>query len=433
MDSNTLIAALAEGDDAEFARLLDRVPDEELVGPEGTALLEAAARARRAEAVWELVNLRGVDAARPWTGGVDPVGWAAEHGLVDVLHSLLDGTGKSLVLHRRALRVAKAALAADPCGPQAHRGVVSMLEFDLGLFCEPAELVARALVHADPDHADWNESLLVIARRADRELLAWACARVLDAPSLAARRFALDALLHLGIGSNFLDGSDGEDDGTEFADAAVTFLEPLLDTEQDPYALKTVLHGLDMHNWHNHRAALPHLEHPDATVRSAAVIATAGALAHPAPELDQDLAAALLRRAADLDPEVRRVTASAFTGALAHRSAADVDPRILAAVLRLADDPAAAVRAAATYALYRSGLDTPALRAALTGRLDDAEVDIDVRIQAAGALAVRGDLRGRGVLDEISRGLTGHRSPGHGMMGDVQHMLRIYASSDSGE
>lgn len=433
MDSNALIVALTEGDEAEFARLLDRVPDKELEGQKGTALLEAAARARRAEAVWELVNLRGVDAARPWTDGVDPVGWAAEHGLVDVLRNLLGGTGKSLVLHRRALRAAKVALAADPCGPQARRGVVSMLEFDLGLFCEPDELIARALVHADPNHADWEESLLVLARRADRELLSWACARVLDAPSLAVRRFALDALLHLGLGINFLDGSDGEDDGTEFADAAVTFLEPLLDTEQDLYALKTVLHALNMHDWHDHRGALPHLEHPDATVRSAAVIATAGALADPAPKLDQDLAAALLRRAADLDPEVRRATASAFTGALAHRIAADVDPRILAAALRLADDPAPAVRAAAIYALYRSELDTPALRAALTNRLDDAEVDIDVRIQAAGALAARGDLRGRAVLDEISRGLTGHRSPGHGMMGDVQHMLHMYASTASGE
>ncbi|MFB8243032.1 hypothetical protein ACFC58_41495, partial [Kitasatospora purpeofusca] len=222
MESNPLIAALAEGDEAEFARLLERVPDEELAGPEGTALLEAAARSRRAEAVRDLVNLRGVHASRPWTNGVDPVGWAAEHGLVDVLRSLLSGTGRSLVLHRRALRVAKTALATDPSGPQARRGVVSMLEFDLGLFCEPEELIARALVHADPDHEDWEESLLVLARRADRELLARACARTLDAPSLAARRFALDAILHLGLGVNFLDCNDGEDDDTEFADATVT-------------------------------------------------------------------------------------------------------------------------------------------------------------------------------------------------------------------
>ncbi|MEV6207241.1 hypothetical protein [Kitasatospora sp. NPDC051914] len=52
MDRNALTLALAEGNESGFARLLDRVPDEELAGPEGIALLEAAARAGRAEAVW---------------------------------------------------------------------------------------------------------------------------------------------------------------------------------------------------------------------------------------------------------------------------------------------------------------------------------------------------------------------------------------------
>jgi hypothetical protein len=289
--------------------------------------------------------------------------------------------------------------------------------------------MARALVHADPDHADWEEPLLALARRADRELVDWACARVQDAPSLAARRFALDALHYLGFGINFLDGSDGEDGEPEFGDIAVAFLRPLLDTEQDPYALRAVLCALYMHGWQDHRAALPHLGHADAVVRRAAVVAAAGALARPVAELDRNLVAALLCCAADPDPAVRRATAGAFVSALAHR-AADVDPQILTAALHLADDPAPTVRAAATYALYRSRLDTPALRAALTDRLDDAEVDIDVLIQAAGALAARGDLRGRAVLDEISRGLTGYRSPGHGTMGDVRHMLR--ASPESG-
>ncbi len=428
MERKALTVALTDGDEEEFARLLDAVPDDELAGPEGVALLEAAARAGRAEAVRELVNLRRVDASRPWAGGVDPVGWAAERGLVDVLRYLLGGRDRSSALHRRALRIAKAALAADPTGPEARRAVISMLEFDLGLYRAPDTLMARALVHADPNHPDWEESLLVLACRADRELVDWACARVLDAPSLDARRFALDALHHLGFGLNCSGGD--EDEEPDFAEVAVAFLRPLLDIEQDPYALKTVLYALAMHNWKDHRAALPHIEHVDAAVRRAAVIAVAGAFARPAVVPDRDLVAALLRRAADADPEVRRETAGAFTHAV-RGPAADVDQQISAAVLRLADDPVPAVRAAATHALYCSRLDTPGLRAVLTARLDDADVDIDVRIRAAGMLAARGDLRGRAVLDGISRGLTGHRSPGHGTMGDVRHMLKMYASPDS--
>ncbi|MGY0459335.1 HEAT repeat domain-containing protein [Kitasatospora sp. cg17-2] len=424
MDLDALTRALADGDEAEFAHLLCFVPDDELAGPRGTELLETAARAGRAEAVEELVLLRGVDVSRPWTDGVDAVGWAAERGLVDVLRSLLSGTGKELVLHRRALRAARAALAADPTGPEARRAVISMLEFDLGLFRSPDGLMARALVHADPDHPDWDEALLVLARRADRELVDWACARVLDAPSLAARRFALDALFYLGLGINFLDDGDEGNGGPDFTHAAVAFLRPLLDTEQDPYALKTVLYALREHCWRDHRATLPHLGHVDATVRSAAVNAAAGALLPPTTEWDQELVAALLHRAEDQDPTVRRVTAEVFVNALAHRD--DVDPRILAAVLHLADDPAPDVRAAATHALYRSRQDTPALRAVLTRRLDDSGVVIDIRIQAAGALAARGDQRGRAVLDGISRGFTNHRSPGDGTMGDVRHMLRTY-------
>ncbi|GAA2776159.1 sister chromatid cohesion protein PDS5 [Streptomyces showdoensis] len=426
MDRTALTRALTDGDEAEFAQLLDHVSDEELAGPEGIALLEAAARAGRAEAVRELVGLRGVDASRPWSGGVDPVGWAAGRGHVEVLRCLLSGTDAGLLLRRRALRVAEAALAADPAGPEARRAVISMVEFDLGIVTSPDELMARALVHADPGHADWEESLLVIARRGGRALLDWAGARAQDAPSLAGRRFALDALLNLGFG---LDVSDDEDEDSEraFSEAAVAFLRPLLGTERDTYALKTVLHALSMHGWHDHLAALPYLAHADAAVRRAAVHAAAGALVRPVAELDRDLVTALLRRAADPDPEVRRTATCAFVGSLAHRD--DVEPRILTAVLHLAGDPEPAVRTTAIHALYRSRVDTPALRGVLADRLDDAEVGIDVRIQAAGALAARGDGRGRAVLDEISQGLTGHRSPGHGTMGDVHHMLRTYAES----
>ncbi|WP_441247446.1 hypothetical protein [Kitasatospora sp. McL0602] len=54
-----------------------------------------------------------------------------------------------------------------------------------------------------------------------------------------------------------------------------------------------------------------------------------------------------------------------------------------------------------------------------------ADPHFDARIEAAAGLALRGAERGLRVLDEISRGIKSHRSPGAGRLADVGHLRRV--------
>ncbi|GLW52212.1 HEAT repeat domain-containing protein [Kitasatospora phosalacinea] len=329
MDTCPLTAAIARGDEYLFLTLLAEVPDAELSGPTGTALLETVARTGWVASMSELVAMRGVDALLPWAGGVDPVEWAVRRGRVDFLRELLHGIEDPTPPdspHRRALRIAEEAIAADPGAPVSWRGVVTAMERELGVHRAPEVLMARALVRAAPGSGDWDESVSALAGRADLALFRWACDRVSDAPSVAQRRFALDVLHLLGR----CPPDDPFEDRTPFTAAdARAFLRPLLETEDDPYALRSLLNALAAHGWDDAPTALRHAGHPDPAVRLAAVRvpwqAVADGTDHPGPGT----------------PEVRAV----LTGLLA-------DP-----------DTSVRARAAGTLALYGD----PRGRAALDG------------------------------------------------------------------
>ncbi|WP_033216057.1 HEAT repeat domain-containing protein [Kitasatospora phosalacinea] len=391
MDTSPLTAAIARGDEYPFLVLLGEVPDAELSGPTGTLLLEAVARAGWTRAAWELVGNRGVDASLPWADGVDPVDWAARQGLAELLGCLLEGRGDRAALgspHRRALRTAEAAIAADPGAPVSWRGVVTAVEHALGVHREPEVLMARALVHAAPGSGDWEESLFALALRSDRALFDWACARVSDARSVEQRRFALDALRHLHPGLNVL----ADDDAPGFSADAVAFLRPLLDTEDDPYALRVLLHALDAHGWDDCRTALRYTGHPDPEVRRAAAGTPLRAVAQHGGGAGPDVLAFVLARAADPRPEARIAVADALY-----------------------------------RARHRAGLDTPEVRAVLTGLLDDS--DTLVRVKAAGALALYGDPRGRAVFEGIRRGFTGRHGYGAWQAQEIAHLVGTCAEA----
>lgn len=387
MDLPFLLAAVERGDDTAVLESLVDVPQSELTGDDGIALLAAAAYAGRHEIVHHLV-VWDVDPGRPWAGGVDPVTWAAGNGAYRVLSALLSRDDDPLRAdspHRRAMRVAQAALESGPGegpgeGPgrrPAHRAVVTELEAKLGVHRTPDELMARAMVHADPEHDDWFAALLRIAEPESQERFDWARAVAEGAEkagSLERRRFALDAIDFLGFGF-----SPDHDDEPPFTREAAEFLRPRLDTEQDPYALRTVVAAF---TGYCSREELP------------AVLAHA---AHP-------------------DPGVRHRVALAFPAVLADR------PDALAVLLRLADDPAPATRTSALYALTRCAVDSPAVRGVLAAHLTDA--DVDARLEAAGALALRGDERGAPVLEEIRRGIRNRHSHGAGRLEDLRHLLR---------
>ncbi|RKT20145.1 hypothetical protein BX285_4626 [Streptomyces sp. 1114.5] len=84
------------------------------------------------------------------------------------------------------------------------------------------------------------------------------------------------------------------------------------------------------------------------------------------------------------------------------------------------------IRTSALHGLARCDTDSPALRAVLAARLADPHVD--ARLEAAAALALRGDARGTATLEEIRAGLRNHRSPGAGRREDLHYQLRARTS-----
>ncbi|MER6257633.1 HEAT repeat domain-containing protein [Streptomyces sp. NPDC001584] len=284
---------------------------------------------------------------------------------------------------RRALRAArdvigsKADTRTDP--PPAHRAIITDLEAVFGIRRSPDELMARALVHADPHHDDWFASLFQLGYRADQETFDWARNVAEDTSSLGRRRFGLDTVNFLGFG---LDVTN--DDEPPFIREAAEFLRPLLDSEQDPYALATVIAAF-------------------------ASYCSTGA------------APAILVHADHADPAVRRsVAVNLFINTTERQEA-------LAALMHLAGDPVPETRTTALYRFTMAAVDTPELRAVMTAHLADPH--LDARIEAAAGLALRGDERGLAVIDEIRSGIKTRHSPGAGRLADIRHMLEVRAGT----
>ncbi|MFE9427042.1 HEAT repeat domain-containing protein [Kitasatospora sp. NPDC006697] len=393
-----LLAAIESGDENSVLDLLDSVRSDEFTGEQATTLLSAAAHAGLDEAVRQLID-GGADPTRPWADGSDPVSWATERGDYTVLLALLS---RSHDQHRpdspqrRALRAAEAALGAatpgEPGPPPAHLAIVSHLEAALGIHRTPDELLARALVHALPQHDDWFESVSQLSYRTTWETFEWISVLVSDTCSVARRRFGLDVLRFMTFGLPSPHGPSAADDyltdELPFARQATDLLCLLLDTEQDPYALRSAIAAFGSYCASDEiRAVLGHARHPDPGIR---------------------------REVAGLIATNRSTTVTAD------------DPEILAAMIRLTGDQASEVRAAALSALTASTTDTPALREALTARLGDPH--FDARLHAASALVLRGDERGRPVLDEIRRGISSHRSPGALALDALDYRLRSHAT-----
>ncbi|MFI8966512.1 HEAT repeat domain-containing protein [Streptomyces sp. NPDC053493] len=380
----SLLAAVERGDDPVVFDFLDHTTPEALGRDDAVALLTAAAYAGRHEVVDRLV-VRDSDVTRPRAGGPDLVTWAARHGRYRVLQALLSSRHDPLAPdspHRRALRVAQDALrtgsGAGTEPPPAHRAIVTELEAALGVHRSPDELLARALVHADPDHDDWFSSLYQLGLRADQETFDWARELATDRSSLARRRFGLDTVQFLGLAPSI----SVDDIELSFDSEAVELLRPMLQDEQDPYALGTVIAAFTSYS-----------------------------------SLDESHV--VLRHSGHPDPRVRRTVASCLT--LARADGAAVDRAVLGALRRLAADPDPDVRETALHQLTWSSADTPELRAVLASQL--AHPRLEARIAAAGGLALRGDPCGRSVLEEIGADPEHRRTLGQGGLGDLRHLL----------
>ncbi|MER6782220.1 MULTISPECIES: HEAT repeat domain-containing protein [unclassified Streptomyces] len=383
MDLPVLLAAVErEDDDAALELLYDATADD-LASDDAVALLAAAARAGRDRVVDHLV-VWDVDVSRPWDDGADPVTWTAQNGRYWALQALLSRSHDPLSAdspHRRALRTAQEALAsgagAGSGPPPAHRAIITEMEAKLGVHRTPDELMARALLHADPDHDDWFASVFRLGLRIDQETFEWALEAAQDTSDRDRRRFGLDTINHLGIGLSVR--HDVDDTELPFAREAEEFLRPLLHSEQDPRTLAIVIAAFAEHCSSDRvPALLPHADHPDPHVR-------------------------------------RTVSALLHTNTTEQREA-------FAALTRLASDPVPATRTNALSTLAMSTSDTPALRALFAAHLTDPY--FDARVEAAAGLALRDDERGQAALNEIRSGIKNMNSPGWGRLSDIHHLLR---------
>ncbi|MFE3107560.1 HEAT repeat domain-containing protein [Kitasatospora indigofera] len=316
--------------------------------------------------------------------------WAAENGRYLALRALLSRSGDPLSSdspHRRALRTAQDVLgsgvgAGTDAGP-AHLAIITDLEAELGIRRPPDELMARALVHADPDHDDWFASVFHLGLRADQETFDWAHEAAQDPSDLDRRRFGLDTMNHLAIAFG-LDVDQDDDAELPFTCDAEAFLRLLLASEQDPRALAVVIAAFTAYS-SDVAPVLPHADHADPRVRAS-------------------------------------VATILHTRTTKHEEA-------VAALMRLTDDPVPVTRTNALDTLATSAVDTPELRAVFTAHLADPY--FDARLEAAAGLALRDDERGLTALAEIRSGVRNSHSPGRGRLSDIDHMLRSRAETAS--
>ncbi|MEU5630990.1 ankyrin repeat domain-containing protein [Streptomyces rishiriensis] len=389
MRSTELVAAVRRGDAEAVRELLDGGADPETRDPTDGLPLLCAAVAAYDEKVAEALVEAGADPLRPLPDGGTPLLRAVDGGSTTMTSALLPETVR-LTPEQRAELLDRARLwtgadleaelrrrtgASGPAGRErvedpggfchyeqitlggltvrdGHGGVLILLEECFGTGAPFDEVLARALVRPDRDHAVWTEAVVRLSWR--RHEPTWAAAAGLrDHPDRPHRLFAAD-LLRLMAASDPLDGSRASA-GQDFA-----LFFPWASTEEDPEVLALVL----------------------------------DAVADEGEEHAEEIGALGLRYATHPDPRVRCVVPSMLSGwDGGGRAGGGVQARSapLDALYALARDPHRAVRERTAYQLTHARGEAPGIGDVLAGLLDDELRE--TRVHAALGLALRGDPR----------------------------------------
>ncbi|MET7646008.1 HEAT repeat domain-containing protein [Streptomyces sp. NPDC005426] len=297
----TLIDAVRSGDAGAVSRLLEAGADPESADAQGVPAL-CLAIAAFDEAVASALTEGGADPQRPLPDGTTPLLRAVDCGTVSVVLAVLPGLGEHLTETVRADVLARArhwhetGVVAElrrrtgdlgpPCRVRVrdggwwtdydevtlggltvrdgHAAVLSNLEQWFGQRQSVDELLARALAHPDPDHADWSEAVDVLAGRNDEET--WAAAADLRShPDPLHRLFAADVLR----GIVLREASAGTRP-VVFEPRAPEIFLPWAVEETDPAVLRLVLRALSESDSPDPRVeavGLSYVIHPDAEVR----------------------------------------------------------------------------------------------------------------------------------------------------------------------
>ncbi|WP_329122425.1 HEAT repeat domain-containing protein [Streptomyces sp. NBC_01353] len=258
---------------------------------------------------------------------------------------------------------------------EGHGAILTSLEWAFRVLTPVDALVARAVTHPDAgwEHPAWSAARCVLSERRSRETWS-ALAAYRHHPDPAHRRFAVEALWSVSV-FRWNHGDSYERDTAELlADWALE--------EPDDGVLTQILRTFNYLEHPGHEElGLRFAGHAHPLVR----VEAACALADEDVPLTPAARAALLGLAGDPDALVR----AAAGEMLADRH--DLSDEVTGALLALVADPDADVRRKAAAALATSRDRSPAVVAALWALLD--EDDQSLRLEGAFGLARRDDPR----------------------------------------
>ncbi|MQS16228.1 hypothetical protein F7Q99_29375 [Streptomyces kaniharaensis] len=266
-----------------------------------------------------------------------------------------------------------------------HGAILTHLEWRFGVLPPLAEVMARAVPHAEDGDSNWFAASYYLSQRRGPRI--WSELTALrHHPDPTHRRFLASVLWHRG----FLATADRASDVARDVD----FLASWAQDEPDGHVLANIL-GVYNGGEHPDQEAigLQYTNHPDPRVRSE----VAFCLSRERTARSEAATSALLGMVRDPDPKVRAAVAQVF----APRFTLDnqLAPAIRDALLLLLRDDALWVRRHAAESLALSDdRTTPSLDAFLT-LLD--EEDKDLRLEAAFALARRDDPRAEQAYQRI--------------------------------
>ena len=226
-----------------------------------------------------------------------------------------------------------------------HLAIVTELETKLGIDVPFTELAQRALSGA-AESAVWWAVVDALAMRGDEETFA-AAARLCEGTRLVERRLGADVIGMFRPADHNSDDAENTKQESSLRARGLSILRRMAAREHDPALLEWVV------TWLGHRG--------DPTV---------------VPEL--------LSLAGHASEDVREAVARSLPVAM---PPGHVDG--LASLIHLTRDPCRRVRDWATTGVVNSAKDSPAIRTALTARLDDP--DLTTALEAARGLAAFGD------------------------------------------
>ncbi|MEV0193127.1 HEAT repeat domain-containing protein [Kitasatospora purpeofusca] len=288
-----------------------------------------------------------------------------------------------------------------------HGAILTQLEWHFGIMPPAAEVMARAIPHAENEDDNWFAAAHYLGQRQGPRIWSELTALRQD-PDPVHRRFLASVLRQ----RNFLASVDRTTDNA----GDVDFLASWAKEEPDGQVLAAIL---DVYSGWKHpeevAIGLRYADHPDPRVRSEAVFC----MSRERTARSEAATSALLGIVADPEAEVRASVAQVFNPRFTPDN--QLAPEIRDALLVLLRDDDIGVRRHAAQSLSVCDDRMPPTMDALVALLD--EDDKELRMEAAFALACRDDPRTEWAYERVGP-LDGFSEHDHRLFGLFRYRAR---------